>query len=185
MNAAIETGTAPSLPDVCTVVVIYSDGQTRARALTACDYLVSQIWETVELDFHWWRTDFLNDPQMAGVAARHAIAADFLIVCLSPAADVPTTLETWFASWLHQRGSRQGAMIDLNPPTTADILQPERHGSLRAIALRGNFDYLTTIPAQPEAKSSGGDQSPALEKLPALVDSAKDARPPSRFGLNE
>ena len=54
------------------VVVIYDDPTTRARALTACDYLVSQHWENVELDFYWWRTDFLDDANMSRAAAHYA-----------------------------------------------------------------------------------------------------------------
>ena len=185
MNAAIETESTSSLPDLCTVVVIYDDSHTRARALTACDYLVSQIWEAVELDFHWWRTDFLKDPQMAGIAAQHAVASDFLIVCLNATDEMSDNLGTWFESWIDQRGCRQGALIDLTASTIAGTATPHRQSLLRAIARRGTFDYLTTLPERPDAGSPVTPKMSDAKKLPTVDQPSWQSRPPSRFGLNE
>lgn len=122
---------------------------------------------------------------MAKAAAQHAVVADFLIVCLGATAEIPFSLADWFESWLDQRGSRHGALIDLNPPPSAGISQTEWPDNLRAIAERGNFDYLTTVPEQPEATSSSANQAPDLPKLSAIEDPTRYSRPPSRFGLNE
>ena len=91
MNAAIEDANASNSQDTCNIVVLYDGDHTRTRAMAACDFLVGQFWEDVELNFHWWRTDFLRDAALAKVAALNAIAADFLIVS-SDHRDQPSAL---------------------------------------------------------------------------------------------
>ena len=162
-----------------TVVVIYDDPTTRARALTACDYLVSQLWETVELDFYWWRTDFLDDANMSRAAAHYAIGADFLVICSNGTENRSRTLETWLESWIRKRDKNEGALIDLSVLPAS----PNRLPSvLREIAERGKFDYLASTEA------SAGNRSTVKRSsvLPASADRTSDhSRPPSRFGLNE
>lgn len=162
-----------------TVVVIYDDPTTRARALTACDYLVSQLWENVELDFHWWRTDFLDDANMSRAAAHYAIGADFLIICSTGTENQSRTLEAWFESWIQERNKHEGALIDLSPLKNS----PHRLPSfLRGIAERGKLDYLAAT------ETSGRNRPPGkiASILPASTDRFMDhSRPPSRFGLNE
>lgn len=153
------------------VVVIYDDPTTRARALTACDYLVSQHWENVELDFYWWRTDFLDDANMSRVAAHYAIGADFLIICSTGMENRSKTLETWLESWIRERDKSEGALIDLSVlPDTPNRLT----SVLQGIAARGRFDYL--------ASNETATSSRSTEKR---LDRKSDSRPPSRFGLNE
>ena len=162
-----------------TVVVIYDDPTTRARALTACDYLVSQLWENVELDFYWWRTDFLDDTNMSRAAAHYAIGADFLIICSTGTETRSKTLETWLESWIKERDKHEGALIDLSLlPDSSHPLQ----SVLREIAERGNFDYLASSETSTSHRSTGKLSS----ILPASADRLLDrSRPPSRFGLNE
>ena len=162
-----------------TVVVVYDDPITRARALTACDYLVSQLWENVELDFYWWRTDFLDDANMSRAAAHYATEADFLIICSTGTENRSKTLETWLESWILDRDKHEGALIDLS-------LLPDSHNRLqsvlREIAERGKFDYLASTETSTNNRSSGKLAS----VLPASADRLLDrSRPPSRFGLNE
>lgn len=161
------------------VVVIYDDPAARARALTACDYLVSQLWDNVELDFHWWRTDFLDDANMSRAAAHYAIGADFLIICSTGTANRSKTLETWFESWIRERDKHEGALIDISLlPDSSHRLQ----SVLREIAERGKFDYLASTEASPGKRSTGKLAS----ALPASAERLLDhSRPPSRFGLNE
>jgi hypothetical protein len=161
-----------------TVVVIYDDPLTRARALTACDYLVGQLWENVELDFYWWRTDFLDDANMSRAAAHYAIDADFLIICSSGTEHRSKTLEAWLESWIKERDKNEGALIDLSLlPDSPSRLQ----SVLREIAERGKFDYLAST------ETSGNRSTGKLASLlPASADRLLDrSRPPSRFGLNE
>jgi len=183
MNAAIEKEHSPSPLDRSTVVVIYDDPITRARALTACDFLVSQLWENVELDFYWWRTDFLSDSNMSRAAAHYAVGADFLIVCSTGIDDRSTTLETWFDSWIRERNKHEGALIDLCLVPEASNRITNLQSVLQAAATRGKFDYLTA-----NESPSPGNHSPdtRLSGAPVSVDPLRDrSRPPSRFGLNE
>ena len=173
MNAALEK------ENRSTVVVIYDDPITRARALTACDYLVGQLWENVELDFYWWRTDFLDDANMSRAAAHYAVDADFLIICSSGTENRSKTLEAWLESWIKERDKNEGALIDLSLlPDSSHRLQ----SVLREIAERGKFDYLASTETSTSNRSAGRLSS----VLPASADRLLDrSRPPSRFGLNE
>jgi hypothetical protein len=177
INAANKANTSSPL-DLCTVVVIYDDNATRTRALAACDYLVGQFWENVELDFHWWRTDFLNDPYIARAAAHHAVAADFLIVCLKEPGGRPAALEAWFESWVGKRSNREGALIDLTAATVADRSSSTRRNFLRDVARVGMFDYLTAGPEETET-------NPPATSVNATDDFFGNPRPPSHFGLND
>jgi hypothetical protein len=185
MDAVIEEENATSPPDLCVVVAIYDDHTTRARTLAACDYLLKQSWENVELDFRWWRTDFLSDPLLGEAAARDAIASDILILCSLEVAEISPTLEAWFESWIGRREGWEGALIDLDVPEFASSEVPVRQNVLRDIARRGNFDYLTTVPgtsARNVLKQSG---FPSATVPTSIVDHFNDSRPPSHHGLNE
>jgi hypothetical protein len=169
----------------CTVLVLYDDHHTRTRALNASDYLVSQLWERVELDFRWWRTDFLKDPFMAEVATHDAIASDILIVCSRQVGKSPTTLEAWFESWIGKRADREGALIDVTVPGLAGGELPGRQQALQEIARRGNFDYLTTAPAPAAKDVQGTSRLPAASFPSPIGDWLNESRPPSHNGLNE
>jgi hypothetical protein len=172
MSAAIEN------QNRSTVVVVYDDAITRARALAACDFLVSQLWQSVELDFHWWRTDFLDDVDMARAAAQYAIDADFLIVCSTGTENYSKTLETWFASWIAERDKHEGALIDLSLlPDPVNRLS----SVLQGVATRGRFDYLASTQTSTSSRPTG-----KLSVLPTSADRLLDrSHPRSRSGLNE
>jgi len=173
MNAAVEK------ENRSTVVVIYDDPATRSRALTACDYLMDQLWESVELDFYWWRTDFLDDANMSRAAAHYAIGSDFLIICSTGMENRSKTLETWLESWIRERDKSEGALIDLSVLPDSPSRLPS---VLRGIAQRGKFDYLGSTATSTSDRSTGGNAA----SLPASADRRLDrSRPPSRFGLNE
>lgn len=181
MSAALEKKATSGQPDLCTVVVIYDDSASRTRALQACDYLLRQEWENVELDFHWWRTDFLSDPHMGRAAARHAIASDIVIVCSREGNGIPPILGAWFESWIDGRKNHEGAMIDLGATRTAT--RPAHRLTLQAIAQRGGFDYLTATPEQP-----GSDflkSAPPMSSPTRMDDRPAPSHPPSHYGLNE
>jgi len=173
MNASIEAIKSPHDQEVCTIVVLYDDNVTRSRALVACDYLVNQFWPEIELKFHWWRTDFLRDGVLARVAADAAVASDFLILGSASSGELSAALESWFESWLERRGERNGALVDL----AASPRSSDREFFLREVARRGNFDYLTSVPA--EVGNSFKDLSPRVDNI------LGESRPPSHYGLNE
>ncbi len=183
MNTAIEEQLAPESSDVCTIVVLYDGDATRARALTACDFLVNQFWKDVELEFHWWRTDFLRDTTLATVASTNAVASDFLIVCLESHREIAPALESWFEGWLRNRRGREGALVDLTNYSGSKEELTLIQTFLREVSQRGSFDYLTAIPGggwnlNTENQTSG-------EKFQRIDDILSEPRPPSHFGLNE
>jgi hypothetical protein len=178
MNAAMGETNAFSPPELCTVLVLYHDTPSRTRAMTACDYLVSQFWKKIELKFHWWRTDFLGDPDLATIAAQNAIESDILILSVGDRQLESTPLEAWFESWITQRQGREGALLDLS----AEGADPIDY--LHEICSRGGFDYL--LPASPTEISSSRLRAPQGSPRPAaLARQDRQSRPPSRFGLND
>ena len=182
MNAAIEEQNASIPLDTCTVVVIYDNTASRARAMTACDFFVNQFWENVELEFHWWRTDFLQDPGLAGDAAKNATESDFLIVCLGEAGADLATLEAWFENWIAGRQGREGVLLDLS---ATDSQRNRQTDFLREICGRGSFDYLTPAPAPPAASMPRSPAGQTATISSAIEERRHHSRPPSRFGLNE
>jgi len=188
MDTALDEKTPTTPQEFCTVVVVYDDNATRARAMTACDYLVSQVWEDVELAFHWWRTDFLQDPYMAEAAAQHAVAADFLIICSREAGQISNTVENWLQSWIGRRENPEGAMIDLASMQSPSHAIRHRQNLLQEFAKRGNFDYLTTVPQEPHGPEKilpNSTEDPSTTLNAAIQDVRGRSRPPSHYGLND
>ena len=183
MNAAIEEQLTPESREVCTIVVLYDGDTTRAKALSACDYLVNQFWQDVELEFHWWRTDFLRDATLATVASTNAVAADFLIVCLDSQREVAPALKSWFESWLANRSGREGALVDLTNSQRSQAELSRLEYFLREVSQRGNFDYLTVI--ADDEKTSRAVNNPSVENYRGIDAILGEIRPPTHFGLNE
>jgi hypothetical protein len=185
MNAFTANPSRPlDNPRNCQIVVLYDGTATRARAMVACDYLVGQFWEDVELSFHWWRTDFLRDPAFATVAAANAIDSDFLIICSGTEHELSPALEQWFETWLERRGNHLGALVDLGTVQERRSISssPERERLLRDICRRGSFDYLTAF-STVVGNAVGENSVPRMGG--ALEESNREGRPPSHYGLNE
>lgn len=179
MKAANEEINFPREEEVCSIVVLYDGYRSRARAMSACDYLVKQFWPEVEVKFHWWRTDFLSDLTLAKVAAENVVVADFLIISSESGGELSPALESWFESWLDRRGEREGALVDL----VSSPRSPGRELFLREIGRRGRFDYLTAIPD--ESGSALNSDLPAKRVSSVRDDVFGETRPPSHYGLNE
>jgi hypothetical protein len=183
MNTATKEQLTPESNDICTIVVLYDCDATRARALTACDFLVNQFWQDVELEFHWWRTDFLRDETLATVASANAVASDFLIVCLESHREISPALESWFENWVTERHDREGALVDLTSPLGSREKLTLIQTFLKEVSQHGNFDYLTAIPG--DGWNAKMDNQPAKEYFQRIDDILSEPRPPSHFGLNE
>ena len=189
MNAARKARQRFDKKAPCGVVVIYEDASTRQHAMSACDFLMQQLWSEVEFDFQWWRADFLEQAAMAQAASEQAAAADFLIVCSHPERQLSPALRGWFESWIENRHGRDGALLDLTQSfaTTTISAQPTEN-FLRGIARRARLDYFTstthtmtgTLPASfEEAEQRASQISSVLDEI-----LHHPPRPPS-FGLND
>jgi hypothetical protein len=171
-------------PEVCVITVLYDDDPTRQQAMRACDFLVGQFWEQVELEFHWWRTDFLRDTLLAAAAAENAAASDFLILSAGSPARLSLDLQAWIQSWLDRRTGSAGALVDLQVRPRKGGRVSERERFLAEACGRGRFDYLTTGPGE----IFGAEKFPAGVGDIWLATPDADAnrfRPPTHYGLNE
>jgi len=181
MNAVAPLESAPEHSELCTITVLYDGDVTRQRAMAACDFLVHQFWQHVELEFHWWRLDFLRDPQLARAAAQNAVAADFLIFSSDIESHFSPQLESWFESWLEERHGPEGALVDLRPQRR--IQAGEREVFLQEVCRRGGFDYLTTMPGD---VTGAATQPKSLDSVAKAGNGGPEHyRPPSHHGLNE
>jgi hypothetical protein len=189
MNAIEPVTERHDAKETWSVVVVYKNTATRERAMTVCDHLVQQFWSDVEFDFHWWRTDFLEDPDMAATAAGNAASADFVIFCAGTENELSPLVSEWCESWVERRGGREGALVDLTEAAgPAADRASKAQTYLRQIARRAMMDYLTEMPATimgtlPDSFESAAMRATHISSV--LDDILHYSPPPSHYGLNE
>lgn len=189
MNGTCQLDEQSEAKEICSVVVVYEDAGTRQRAMSACDFLMQQLWSEVEFDFHWWHADFLEHAAMAQAAAEQAVNADFVIVC-SKAEDEPSSaLKAWFESWIEDRHGRDGALLNLattNSTETGSTWPTEMF--LRGVARRAMLDYLGATPQTMTGTlpSSYEEVEWRASQISSVLDEIlnQPPRPPS-FGIND
>jgi len=171
------------------VLVLYEDKPTRDRAMRLCDRLVTNFWADVEFDFHWWRTDFLDDPRMAEVAATAATTADIYIFSSAPESSLSPMLLKWFESWSGERVLRDGMFLDLTDASAqAGRMVQQKQVRLREIAARAHLDYFNRIPPPFSGEIPNSRQTlevRAHEVSSVLDDILHRLPPPTHYGLNE
>jgi len=132
----------------CVVMVIYEDDAALRRTMRACDRLVKSLWSTVDFKFHWWRTRFLADPNLAAGAAQEAEEADLFIVCSEAGAVPSSQLKCWFGDWIKRRSGRVGAVVNLT--TTGSTTLPDLAPGeifLRDVCNQAKLDFLGAFPS--------------------------------------
>lgn len=165
-------------------VVLYDDAATRQRAMEVCDHLVQRFWEEVDLKFHWWRSDFLEDAGMAATAADNSRNADFILVSIQPDREISPEVQQWFEAWVEQRGGREGALIDLTGSAESASLAAHRKKLyLREIAHRAGMDYLAHLPAFINRSLPDSFESASLRatQITAVLDDILHHAPPPRL----
>jgi len=173
--------------DKCQVLVVYEDQFARARATTACDFLVQRFWADLEFEFYWWRMEYLEAPELGERAALNAADADILIFAIN---ELPRQ-RNWFERWLAHRSERYGLLLQLTElPTGMSEIENSTAEFFREIAGRGMLDYLSASPQQqdsdliPDSPESAGFRT--AEVTSALDDILRNSPPPpSHYGLNE
>jgi len=186
MNAIKATGGTGDNRDQWLVVVMYDDSPTRQRAMDVCDHLAQRFWSEVELKFHWWRTDFLEDAGMAATAAENARDADFMVVCVVPDGELSPVVKQWFESWITQREGREGALIDLTTTTGPSLRSAQRKQIfLRDVAHRAGMDYLTHFPSAINRSLPDSFESATLRatQMTTVLDGILQHSPPPRLDL--
>ncbi len=171
------------------VVVLYEDKATRDRAMSLCDRLVRNFWSEVEFDFHWWRTDFLNDPRMAETAATDATDSDVFIFSSATESELSPVFKSWFEDWSARRESREGMFLDLaDMEAQNDPRVQVKQARLKAIVARANLEYFNRIPPPLSGALFNSWQSVearATGFTTTLDDILRRLPPPTHFGLNE
>jgi hypothetical protein len=147
MSASEPSTVRAGAKDTWSVVVVYEDTGTRERAMAVCDHLIKEFWANIEFEFHWWRTDFLQDPELAGDATRTAAAAQFVIFCPSGKAEWSPAVSEWAERWARQRGEQPGALVDLSERAAVpSTIAFHKATFLSKIAQQAGMDYLSEDP---------------------------------------
>lgn len=186
MNATNPTREGDESKETWFVVVLYDDTATRQRAMEVCDLLARRFWSEVELKFHWWRTDFLEDAGMAATAADNSRNADFVVVCVVPDGDLSPEVKRWFEAWTTRREGREGALIDLIAGSgTSSLAAHHKKLFLREVAHRAGMDYLTSFPpvinrSLPDSCESATQRA---TQMTSVLDGILHHSPPPRIGL--
>lgn len=171
------------------VVVLYEDKPTRDRAMLLCDRLVKHFWSDVEFDFHWWRTDFLDDPRMARIAADDATTADIFIFSSSEESALSPMFLRWFEGWSGRREVREGMFLDLTETSAqASRILGQKQARLRQFAERAHLDYCNRVPppfSGAVLNSRQNVEARAKEVSSVLDEILHRLPPPTHFGLNE
>ena len=123
------------------VVVVYEDNSARERAVQFCDNLVKRFWSQGEFEVQWCSFGWLKQTSSQLTSEEKAAEADVLVFAARPEGELPVEVATWFENWLHQRGDREGALVDLVAPLTS-----HKSAYLMHVAHRGGMDYLTGLP---------------------------------------
>jgi len=187
-----ETATALSEPlggSSCRGVVVYEDQPTRDRALRLCDELIRKFWLDLEVDFSWWRFDYLRDAHVASQAADAAVRADLVIFSTHGAKELPPPVRSWIDTWVNRTMNRPNALVALVGVADDGVkgLTPI-HVYLREVARQAGMDYLSHVS---DASTVGLDTSAnGIARRAAEVTTLLDTmlhRPsiPPRWGINE
>lgn len=190
MNAnASDALEAKSVEENWSVVVLYEDRPTRDRALALCDRLVRNFWSEVEFDFHWWRTDFLDDPQMAQIAAANAKAADIFIFSSSPESSISPMFLRWCQTWIAKRELNTGMFLDLTDAAAqTSLIVQQKQAQLRNLADQANLEYFNRVPPPLGGDNLNSPQSleTRTHQFTAVLDEIlHHIPPPTHHGLNE
>jgi hypothetical protein len=149
------------------VVVVYEDDAAREWAVGFCDQLVGRFWAKCDFDVSWWPFTVLEEAASADKAALKAAGADLILFSTTPEGDFPRAVKAWTATWLNQRGDREGMLVGLMDPLAGSASREgQKDCYLRNAAHHGAMDYLTqlpqdiafSIPDSPEAYTRRAEQ---------------------------
>lgn len=186
MNNTGKTPGSDTPNETWSVVVLYDDAPTRQRAMEVCSGLVQRFWEEVELEFHWWRSDFLADETMRATAIQDAITADFIVVSSRSEQELSPFVVKWFEDWIRQREGKEGAFVDLTKPEASSAGNVQRRQlHLRRLAHRAMMDYLTQADQimdgpLPDSFESVEDRA---ARITSVMDRILHLPPPPRLDL--
>lgn len=95
------------------IVIIYENVVSAARALRACEILRNEIPEDLSIDVSVWKTGILDSPENRGLAATHSSNADVVIVASSGREEISPYFRLWVEEWLQLERQRECALFTL------------------------------------------------------------------------
>src|ERR1051326_3401035 len=99
------------------VVVVYEDTAAREEAVKFCDLLIERFWARYGFDVGWWSFASLEASDSAREASQKASEAALIVFATRPEGEIPAGVKAWIATWLSQRGDREGALVGLMDPS--------------------------------------------------------------------
>jgi len=121
------------------LVIVYENVVSAARALRACDILRGDGSEEITLSIKVWKTDLLGIEDDRASAAAAAALADIVIVSASGRDEMSPFLRLWTDSWLESRQARPCSLFTLfgdhigprSLETAAYLRQKSAHRGIR------------------------------------------------------
>jgi hypothetical protein len=171
----------------CKVTVFYGDTESRERALKLSSRLVCKFMADVDLDFSWWKFQFLMDGVIAGLAAQSAAQADMILYSLGQVNDLPAEVKACNELWLDQRQGRSGLVVALIGKESLKRRPIPVHGYLAELAKRAGMQFMSRWESQPPEGVDYLDMMlrRANESSPILDEMLSRAQQTTHWGINE
>lgn len=172
----------------CKVAVFYGDTESRERALKLSSRLAFKFMSDVDLDFSWWKFQFLVDGVIAGLAAQSAAQADMILFSLTTMSDLPSEVKACNELWLDQRQDKHGLLVALIGKDDSIKQRPiPVHTYLADLARRAGMQFMSRWESQPPEGMEYLDMilRRANESSPVLDEMLSRAQQTTHWGINE
>jgi hypothetical protein len=136
------------------LTLIYEDAASRQWAMQECDREANLLKRECLFSNSWRLTD-LAQPEAFQDAVLAAIWSDVIIVSVCANGSEPIDLYVWVDAWLPRRCRRPGALMALiRADEPSGLFSSHLRQYLRAVARRGELEYLVQERTQPQRNSS-------------------------------
>jgi hypothetical protein len=171
----------------CRVAVFYGDTESRERALKLSSRLAVKFMADVDLDFSWWKFQFLRDGVIAGLAAQSAARADMIIYSLDSTSELPDEARACNELWLDQRQGKSGLLAALIGKDNLKRRPVPVHGYLADLARRAGMQFMSRWESQPPEGVDYLDMMlrRANASSPILDELLSRAQQTTHWGINE
>jgi hypothetical protein len=101
------------------VVIVYEDRLTGARAKHFYDNLIAEIEDECDFSLELWNFQVLASSEVRNLAAQAAARADFVVLSLRGKVGLPAEIKSWIKTWSRLLDNSNAALIVLtNKPRT-------------------------------------------------------------------
>lgn len=174
--------TNPERPQF-SIVIIYENVVSAARALRACEILRHEIPEDLSIDVSVWKTGILECQENRTKAALNSSTADVVIVAASGRDEISPYFRLWVEEWLELERERECALFTL----FGDHITP--HAVATAAYLRQKtaplgMDFFSHPFLDPQEISTPREFQPLLSRSASAVASDDGEWDEWRPGLN-